>query len=56
MIWTVPLVLAIIMRYEMLAEVDEDGDPTEIILSDRPLQILTVAYGMIGVGLLYRSI
>lgn len=53
MIWTVPIILAIIMRYEMLVEKTFNGDPTEIILADRILQILIVIYGVIGLGLLY---
>ena len=53
MIWTVPLVLAIIMRYEMLVEKTVYGDPTDIILMDRPIQILAGMYGMVEMGLLY---
>lgn len=53
MIWTVPLVLAIVMRYEMLAERDAYGDPTDLIFADRPIQILVAVYGMIGLGMLY---
>ena len=53
-IWTVPLVLLIVMRYEMALENNEFGDPTDIILSDRALQVMMTVYGMIELGLLYR--
>lgn len=53
MIWTVPLVLAIVMRYEMLVEKAVYGDPTDILLMDRPIQILAGLYGVVEIGLLY---
>ncbi len=53
MIWTVPLVLAIVMRYEMLVEKDVYGDPTDIILADKPIQILVGVYAVMDMGILY---
>lgn len=53
MIWTVPLVLAIVMRYEMLVEKAVYGDPTDILLMDRPIQVLAGLYGVVEMGLLY---
>lgn len=44
MIWTVPLVLFIIMKYEMVIKGNSYGDPVEVLLSDRGLCCLTVVY------------
>ena len=54
MVWTVPLVVSIIMRYEMVLENRQCGDPTDILFSDKALQLLVLAYGIIEIGLLYR--
>ncbi len=44
MIWTVPLVLAILMKYELDIEGDSFGDPVEVLLSDKVLFLLAVLY------------
>lgn len=44
MIFTVPIVMLITMRYSMVVESDSDGDPVEVLLHDRPLLILCAAY------------
>lgn len=44
MIWTVPLVLAILMKYELDMEGDSFGDPVEVLLSDKILVILVLFY------------
>jgi len=44
MIWTVPLVIIISMKYSLVIEGDSDGDPTEIILHDKTIMILGVLY------------
>lgn len=54
MVWTVPLVVGIIMRYEMVLENKQYGDPTDILFSDKALQLMILAYGIIEIGLLYR--
>lgn len=54
MIWTVPIVLAILMRYEMLVDGAESfGDPVEVFYSDKPLMALTVFYGLFCTMVLY---
>ncbi len=44
LIWTVPLVMLIAMKYSMDVESNSDGDPIEVILNDKAL---------IGLGLIY---
>ena len=44
MIWTVPLVMAILMKYELNIANDNFGDPVDVLLSDKSLIILVTAY------------
>lgn len=44
MIWTVPLVLFIIMKYEMILKENSYGDPVEVLLSDHGLCCLALLY------------
>lgn len=53
LIWTVPLVILICMKYSMIIEGDSDGDPVEVILKDKVLFLLILIYGCIIVGLFY---
>lgn len=56
MIWTVPVILAIVMRYEMLIErADSFGDPVEVLYSDKILVSITVVYGIFCIALLYGN-
>lgn len=47
MIWTVPLVLAILMKYELDIEGDSFGDPVEVLLSDKGLVLMVLFYVMV---------
>lgn len=47
MIWTVPLVLAILMKYELDIEGDSFGDPVEVLLSDKVLVLMVLFYVMV---------
>lgn len=42
LIWTIPIVMIICMRYSMNIEGNSDGDPTEVILKDKVIMILGV--------------
>lgn len=42
LIWTVPVVIVIIMRYSMIIESDCDGDPVEVITKDKILILLSM--------------
>ncbi len=45
MLWTVPIVMIMAMRYSLNIEKDEsEGDPTEIILKDKILIVLGILY------------
>ena len=44
LIFTVPLVLVIFMRYLMRLESSAQGDPVEIVLKDKPLLLLILLY------------
>ncbi len=52
-IWTVPLVLFIIMRYEMIIKNNSYGDPVEVLLSDKILICLVILYGIAMAVLFY---
>ena len=52
--WTIPVFIVILMCYSLDAERDPDGDPVEIILHDRFLICLLVAYAVCLFVLLYH--
>lgn len=52
-IWTVPLVIFIIMKYEMIIRGESYGDPVEVLLSDKVLLGLVFIYAVIMVLLIY---
>lgn len=53
LVWTVPLVILIFMRYSLIVEDKTDGDPVEVILKDPPLLALGCLLGLIVLGLIY---
>ncbi len=53
LIWTVPLVLLICMKYSLTIEGDSDGDPVEVLLHDKALIIMCVIYIFIMLCLIY---
>lgn len=53
LIFTVPVVLLITMRYSMDVEGDSDGDPVEVLLHDRTLLVLCLAYFAMMFAILY---
>jgi hypothetical protein len=52
-IFTVPFVFAIFMRYNLLLERDADGDPMNTLMSDKPLMITCGVFTAAFVALLY---
>lgn len=52
-IWTVPLVIIICMKYSLDIEGDSLGDPVDVILSDKLLVGLVAIYGIIMFMALY---
>lgn len=53
LIFTVPVVLLITMRYSMDVEGEADGDPVEVLLHDRMLLVLCLFYFSIMFAALY---
>lgn len=54
-IWTVPLVIVICMKYGLNIETRKYADPVDVLLNDKVLCALTALYGAIMTGLLYWS-
>ena len=52
-IWTVPLVIVICMKYGLTVETRKYADPVDVLLNDKVLCALTALYGAIMTGLLY---
>lgn len=53
LIWTVPFIWLITMKYSMTIEGDSDGDPVEVLLHDKMLLSLCVGYLAIMFIILY---
>lgn len=53
LVWTVPVVIIICMRYSMIIENDSDGDPVEVVFNDKFLLLSILFYGLILILLLY---
>lgn len=53
LIWTVPLVILICMKYCMIIEGNSDGDPVEVVLGDKVLFSLIACYLIVMIGLFY---
>ena len=51
--WTVPLAVCICLKYSRAAEADADGDPVEVLLHDRTLLGMAVAFAALVLALLY---
>ena len=53
LIWTVPVVMLIFMKYSLTVEGNSDGDPVEVLINDKVLIGLCVLYLLLMVALLY---
>ena len=53
MIWTVPALIIILMKYSMDIEGDSDGDPVDVLLNDRILVFLVLLYAACIFFMLY---
>lgn len=54
LIMTVPFVLIGMFRYSLIVEGDSYGDPTDVILSDRLLQLVILGYMIFVIILIYK--
>ena len=53
LIWTVPLVLCLCLKYSLTVEGDSDGDPVEVIYQDKVLLALIAFFATVTLALLY---
>ena len=53
MMWTVPMVMVLGMKYSLNIERDSDGDPVEVILQDKVLWLLGILYSALVIGAIY---
>jgi hypothetical protein len=53
LIMTVPLVLVGMFRYSLIVEGDSYGDPTDVLLSDKLLQLIIIGYISLILLLIY---
>jgi len=53
LIWTVPIVILICMKYSMNIELGGDGDPTEVVYEDKILLLLIAIYGISLISCIY---
>ncbi len=53
LIFTVPIVLLITLKYSMTVEGDSDGDPVEVLIHDKVLLLLCGIYAATMFGILY---
>lgn len=53
LIFTVPIVLLITLKYSLTIEGASDGDPVEVLLHDKILLMLVILYLAVMLGILY---
>ncbi len=53
LVWTVPLLIIILMKYSADIESSSYGDPVDVILQDKVLLLLGALFGLVIVGLIY---
>lgn len=53
LIWTVPFLIIILLKYSMDIEGNSDGDPVEVIVKDKILLALGMVYGIAMLLILY---
>ena len=53
LVWTVPLIIVIFMRYNLIIEKSNDGDPIEVLFSDKVLLSVIVVYFLILFFIMY---
>lgn len=53
LIWTVPLVICLCLKYSLTVEGDSDGDPVEVIYGDKVLLALIATFAAATAALLY---
>ena len=55
LIWTVPIIIIILMKYSMNIESDSFGDPVDVIIEDKILLGLIMIYGISVISIIYLN-
>lgn len=53
LVWTVPMLIVILMKYSADIESDSYGDPVDVILEDKVLLLMGVAFVLTVLGMIY---
>lgn len=53
LIWTVPIIMLICMKYSLIIENNSDGDPVEVVFSSKFLLLLIMLYGLTMFAIVY---
>ena len=53
LVWTVPVIVIILMKYSLTIEGNSDGDPVEVFFKDKALICLSLIYVVIMLFILY---
>lgn len=53
LVWTVPMLIVILMKYSADIESDSFGDPVDVVLGDRVLLLLGVVFVLTVLGMVY---
>jgi 4-hydroxybenzoate polyprenyltransferase len=54
-VWTVPMVMLICMKYSLVIEGASIGDPVEVLLCDKILMVLVIIYSLITFLIIYQK-
>lgn len=53
LIWTVPVIMIILMKYSLDVEGDSYGDPVDVIVNDKILLLIVLIYALFMFGIIY---
>ena len=53
MVWTVPIVMIILMKYSLNVEGDSFGDPVDVLFKDKALMLLVATYAIVVFSIMY---
>ena len=53
LIWTVPVIMIILMKYSLDIEGDSYGDPVDVIVNDKILLLIVLIYALFMFGIIY---
>ena len=52
-VWTLPFIIAIVMKYELDIDNKSYGDPVEVVINDKVLISLIICYALLMITLIY---